>query len=72
MGGLFGLGRIETGVKTGYGEGGLEVEGDGRTYLAQNYHCAEMGLNVSFSVKKPSANGDDNLTFPLPTRMSAG
>ena len=61
LGGLFGLGRSDTGARMGYGEGGLAVEGDGRTHLAQNYHCAGMDLNISFSVKKPSINGDDEL-----------
>jgi len=79
LGGLFGLGRIDTGVRLGYGEGGLAVTGDTRTFLAQNYHCAEMGLNVSFSVKKPSAAGEDDLTClacPTPhshvSRMNEG
>jgi len=62
LGGLFGLSRKDTGVKLGYGEGGLAVNGDARTFLAQNYHCAGMGLNVSFSVKKPSVAGEDDLT----------
>jgi len=62
LGGLFGLSRMDTGVRLGYGEGGLAVPGDARTFLAQNYHCAGQGINVSFSVKKPSATGDDDHT----------
>jgi hypothetical protein len=61
MGGLFGLSRIASGAKMGFGEGGLAAGRDGRTYLAQNYHCTEMGLNSSFSVKKPSVSGEDDL-----------
>ena len=54
LGGLFGLGRVSSGARLGYGQGGLAVGGDSRTFAAQNYHCAEKGLNMSFSVTRPS------------------
>ena len=62
MGGLFGLGRVESGARLGFGEGGLAGGDDGRALLAQNYHCAGLGLNVSFSVKKPTVAGVDDLS----------
>ena len=61
LGSLFGLGRVATGTRMGYGQGGLAVEGDTRTFSAQNYHCAEKGLNMSFSVTRPSLSGKDDL-----------
>jgi len=61
LGGLFGLGRVSSGARLGYGQGGLAVGGDSRTFAAQNYHCAEKGLNMSFSVTRPSLSGKDDL-----------
>ena len=71
LGSLFGLGRTDTGTRLGYGSGGLAVEGDCRPFLAQNYHCAEKGQNLSFSVAKPSKDGrDDLLCLACPARHS--
>jgi len=61
LGGLFGLGRHATGTRLGYGPGGLAVAGDCRTFSAQNYHCAEKGLNMSFSIARPDHSGNDGL-----------
>jgi len=61
LGSLFGLGRSTTGTRLGFGPGGLAVEGDCRTFAAQNYHCAEKGLNMSFSIAKPDQSGNDGL-----------
>jgi len=71
MAGLFGLGRVPTGTRLGYGTGGLAVEGDCRTFLAQNYHCAEKGLNMSFSLARPDRAGRDGLIcLACPARHS--
>jgi len=61
LGSLFGLGRVTTGEKIGFGRGGMAVLGDSRTFSAQNYHCAEKGLNMSFSLMKPPHGGQDGL-----------
>jgi hypothetical protein len=67
---VFGLAR-KTGGKLGIQKGGLSVPGDGRTFVAQNYHCPEKGLNISISIGKPSkGNQDDMPCLACPTAHS--
>ena len=47
--------------KVGYLQYGLASKGDGRTFFAQNYHCNDVGLNMSISVGRPAVGGTDNL-----------
>ena len=37
---------------TGYPKTGFIAGSDNRPFAAQNYHCAEKGLNISLSVKR--------------------
>ena len=55
LGATFGVGR---GVSVGSGNPAGFGTGDMRAYKVQNYHCAEKGLNVSFSIARPEAGSD--------------
>jgi hypothetical protein len=60
LGSVFGHDRVGSeqneSVQVG---GGLLAEGDSRGLMAQNYHLAEKGLNVSMSFSKPNVDSDE-------------
>ncbi len=60
LGGSFGFSRIERQQKTGFGAG-LNNGEDSRVFRAQNYHCTEKGLNISFSIGRPAAGSRDEM-----------
>jgi hypothetical protein len=61
FGNFLGWNRVGPRARAGYGSGGLSVPGDTRPFSVQNYHCAEKGLNMSLTLKKPAAGAADEL-----------
>ena len=55
LGSMPGLERVST--KVGFPTAGLCIKDDGRALCAQNYHCAEKGVNISLSIGKPKSGG---------------
>ncbi|WP_371079176.1 hypothetical protein, partial [Salmonella enterica] len=47
--------------KIGFPRAGFAAAGDDRTFAAQNYHCAAMGLNISMSISRPPPGGLDGM-----------
>ena len=57
LGTIGGLRRVPT--KLGYLGAGLARDGDDRALSVQNYHCSDIGLNMSLSIARPAVGGRD-------------